>query len=395
MHKVPICFLALICSFSVLSQPIAPDQIDLVSGDIPAEWKMLLLDKEQIESNDIANEQILDLVEVYTLDSVYSRKTERHQFVGAALLPVFGFRWKTVRYTREKWVGTVVGNSLPGKERLTEYDVNFNIAPNLPHYRQMSYEAHQAQAEMFKARKKVKEDKAPWIPPEDNDAIKPYKIHCECTPDAELRQALNQSFYPTISPYPLEEHPNIGQAYPSMGMYGPLILDCNHHCHPEIHPYEWLWWLDVGSEGNYQADQQVWWVGFFRDVSKRFKHWSSSPRSGQIQIPFVWQAEADSFYIQIEHRVFDGFNADGFSEIDIPEQHYSLSEKSRSFEFLHPMLALRKVNIELSYPLKLEGISYWISDLKYDQEENLIFGYFNLAASIEDLYTFKFSTGNY
>ncbi len=48
---------------------------------------------------------------------------------------------------------------------------------------------------------------------------------------------------------------------------------------------------------------------------------------------------------------------------------------------------LINATIKFNIELKDEEIKYWFSNLSYDQEKNILSGYFNFITSVENLYT--------
>ena len=374
---------------NLIAQPneISVRVLDVEAGSTPSGYAELVSPETEVRKDEILNEKLVNLVDCWTVDSTYSRKTERHQFFGAAPLRWFGIRWKTVRYTREKFVGTVIKTSISNKERFTEYDVNFNLAPHLPEHRMRSHDAYQAQASMAKARKAVKDGQAPYVLPEEGMSAEPYKVHVEITPKRELRPNLHHSFYPTARGGAFGDHPNVGDLDPAIGVYGPLILDCNHKCHPEIHPYEWIWWMDVNEQesGNQQAGDQTWHVGFMKDASNRFIHWSSNPRTGQISIPFAFDSKGKAFSIEIAHLLFTDF-ADGLELMELPEDVLDVSKENYRFELNDQNLKGKSLEVHFSYPLPTEGYRWWIDGLVLDRSSGLLTGDLHIALSVEELY---------
>ena len=372
----------------------APAQsLPVRAGEATETWMALArAQSAAIRADDLLNERILDLVEPRTADSTYKRKTERHQFVGAAPLRWMGVRWKTVRYTREKYVGTVLKTTRSRKERFTEYDVNFDVYPHLPRYRELAWIAYQDQMRLFKARKKVREGEPPWIEPTASVPFEPYKIHCEVTPDRESRVRLNDAFYPAVGDAHVSTHPNFLDPNPSVGMYGPLVLDCNHKCHPEIHPYEWIWWLDLtlppdAPEGHARS----WYVGLLRDVSNRFMHWSSSPRIGTIAIPFALPSDAEGWRIEIEHLVYDGFVGDALHGLDVPQTARTFEEPTHRLALEGQGMTGRVIAVEASHRIDSPDFRWWVDGLRVDATKGLLMGWLHLAMAVEDLYTARIS----
>ena len=353
-------------------------------------YKLLLNEHEAIQQNHVLNEKIIDLVDIYTIDSTYKRKTEVHRSYFFPIIRLFGVRWKTIKYTREKFVGTVSGASIPRKdaEHFTEYDVNFNLVPHLPGYLKLSHEAYLAQQKMFKSRKKTKgkEDKAPYILPSVEADTNNYQIHCECTPNSDSRTTLNNEFYPTIAPMSLEKHPNFGERHPTIGLYGPYILDCNHRCHPEIHPYEWYWWYDVNPQKQHSKNKRSWFIGFFRDVSNRFKHWSSSPRVGELSVPFIFPLDVEAKTISVEHIEYDNFDEAAILKLDVTEPTYGFFAESISFK-----VDGYQLTVNTNILIQNKGIRFYLSDVNIDNKNGYLTGKFNLAMAVTDIWTGKIS----
>ena len=369
-----------------------------VVGGSSDPYQELLLPPAVVAADDVLNERIVDLVDVWTVDSTYTRKTAVHRSLFFPIVRMFGVRWKTVRYTREKYVGTVSHQRIPGAdaERFTEYDVNFDPVAHLPHHRQLAHDGHVAQADMFKSRKRTRgrTDEEPFILPDEVRHPERYRIHCEVTPDGPSRTALNDLFYPTIAPMSTATHPNILQENPTIGLYGCFVLDCNHKCHPEIHPYEWFWWYDVRPQANV-LDRRTWFVALFRDVSNRMKHWSSSPRVGQMRIPFVMPAAATGKTIDIEHLVYDGFVPDAMGRMDIPDDALDARRTERTLVLdsdaleVYPALTVR-----MNHAIDSDGIRMWLDHVAYDDRTGMLSGVLVLALSVEDVYTARITTSH-
>ncbi len=342
--------------------------------------------KSSVDADPVLAESILDLVQVSTTDSTYKRRTERHQFVGAALFRVVGVRWKTVRNTREKIVGTVSGTGISGRERFTEYDVNFNLVPHLMRSRKVIYAGYAEREPMFKARKQVTPGQAPYVLPTDyqsENELNRYDIHVECTPLRDLRPALDEKFYPVLHNIPLSQHPNFEQDNPAMGVYGPLILDCNHTCHPEIHPYEWIWWRSAPEEAGAESS---WKIGFLRDASNRFKHWSSKPRTGQMSLPLAFSDDRDTVFLRFENGPMDAFDTTRMAALNLPPNTWTLNQPRQEFT-----LELQEKTVTLvvtSQPtLPADGLQFWFSNLVREPEADLITGRLHLAAGVANVFT--------
>lgn len=369
----------------------------LVSDSVNFNAAYLWEDREYIRNYPALNEQLVDMVDVWETDSIIKKKRERHRVFGAAIIPLFGYYWYPITKRKEKFVGTVKGEArVPGEERFTEYDVNFNMVPHLAPYIALAYVGHVEEKRRNRKKSVEKVNKPPYTYPKTPKDIEKLHLHNECTPSVEHRKLLDSLFYPTIRPSTLATHPNFGEAGVTMGMYGPLVSDCNHECHPEIHPYEWIWWMDLNpakDEPSQQVSEVGWYIGLLRDVSNRMKHWSSSPRTGKISIPFFFaiEKENNNFVINLEHLVHDEFYPEVLAE-EIGE-----AAKGHNFNFTEQLIYISSLAMPTQYPVKItlktnkkletEGVKFWISDVRVSKGEMIMSGEFNIALSVKNLYT--------
>lgn len=355
-------------------------------------FDILFVDDEELKENPVLNETALDLVDVYLVDSAYKRRSERHRlFMVGAIIRIFGYRWQTIDRRRIKFIGTINKERIPGRDsdRFTEYDVNYDIYPHLPHYIDVALEGWQARLTTVKGRKaapKDNRDNPPYVAPDSTTDLTKYRLHSELTPHVDSRDALNAFFYPTVAPMHLARHPNFLESKPSVGVYGNFVLDCNHRCHPEIHPYEVLWWLDVNrNQGQLDVHEKTWHVGLLRDVSNRFKHWSSSPRTGEIAIPFVFKMDKRANVIEWDHQVFNGFSNEGFATLEINDNLSYLDVTEQKHELLNgEYLTIRTNGSVLG-----GGIAYYLSDIATEERTDgrYVTGYLNIPMSVKDVYT--------
>jgi CpeT protein len=310
--------------------------------------------------------------------------------VGGGLIRVLGFRWKSVNQTRQKMVGWVNKHYLHGmndEAQFTEYDINYDLIPSLDRYKDLAYYAYQEQFGMKKAKKKKEKGNVPFIyPPDDADMTK-YRFHCENTPALDFRTQLNTMFFPVHRNNDLSKHPNFMNPHPVMGMYGILVLDCNHGCHPEIHPYEWVWWLNLTEE------KTTWNVGFLRDVSNRFKHWSTKRRTGEINVPFTFSLDEENWSIQIDHQMFGNFSEEGFKELDLQGEYYAFDETSRVFELGNDLNG-QSITVNSNVKIPYESLQYALRNLKLNKQEKLLTGELHLAMSINEVYTAEIITSS-
>ncbi|MDP6907921.1 MAG: hypothetical protein QF371_00370, partial [Flavobacteriales bacterium] len=221
--------------------------------------------------------------------------------------------------------------------------------------------------------------------------IKRYRMHCEITPPVYARAMLNEKFYPCIRPNSSKEHYNIGDDHATFGLYGPFVADYNHTGHPEIHPYDWLWWYDTHPE-RLNEKSQAWFFGFMKEASVRFRGWykKKKPRVGQISVPFVFDLKNDTLKVTLEHLVHDLFNAEGLANLEgVPETASDLYFSEKNYSFENAELNGKVVQFKTSNPIRQEGMKTWFSDLNLDKDKNLLTGYLNLGISVSQLYNAK------
>lgn len=336
------------------------------------------------KENTYQNHVAVDLVEAYTVDSTFTRKFERHRVVGGGLIRLLGYSWKAVSLTRQKivgWVNRTYLHDINSAAQFTEYDINYDLIPTLPKYVDLAYDSYQLQFNMKKSKKKDQEGQAPFIYPAAGADMTNYRFHCENTPASKFRSLLNTVFYPVHRNNNLTKHHNFKDEHPVMGMYGVLTLDCNHNCHPEIHPYEWIWWLNLTEE------RSSWNIGFMRDVSNRFKHWSTSPRTGQITLPFNFPLDAENWTLEFDHQLFSNFNEEGFLDLVLDASYQDFGALERTYTFDHPLLKGRTLTVKSNLLIPYKSIQYALANLKIDESANSLSGQVKLVMSIEDLYT--------
>ncbi len=355
---------------------------------------LLTKDRTFISKNDSLNEELVDLVKVFSVDSILPSKSQRHRVAAAGwVISVFGYKWKALNLTKQKFVGTERdGVHPPGDPHFTEYDINFNLIPRIRKYIDLVWFGTEKQRDRNRFGRIKNFDEAPWIYPETLDNIKRYRMHCELTPPVEYRPLLNEKFYPALRPNSSEEHHNIGSNQATFGMYGPYVADFNHAGHPEIHPYDWIWWYDT-HPNRLKEKSQTWYFGFMKEASNRFRGWykKKEPRVGQISVPFVFDANKDTLEITLEHLVHDKFNVEALSRLEgVPSDAQNLYFAEKIIE-LDGELKGKVIRFRTSNPIKVEAIKYWFSDLNFDKQKNLLSGYLNLGISVGQLYNAKVS----
>jgi hypothetical protein len=222
-----------------------------------------------------------------------------------------------------------------------------------------------------------------------------YDLHCELTPPKKMRDSVNAYFYPCMHGCNLDRHPNFYDMKPTVGLYGVFVLDCNHACHPEIHPYEWLWWMKTTAEDRANNNfNKNWMLGFFKESSNRFILWSRPPRVGTISIPFIFKTSESTSYLKLHHVVTGKFKPKGIAKIKD-----RIPANTHEFNFSDTLIKLQ-LSENKSFPLHLTtnkiiatpALQWWFSDVQTDEQNNWVWGYFNIVVSVKDGYTGKLET---
>jgi hypothetical protein len=381
----------LISFLLILSGSLFSQKFEIVSYQkTPESFLHLLKNNDEISKNDTLNELLVDMVQPTLADSMIYRKKQHHKLgpIGFLISTFGNFNWRAFSMKKEKFVGTVVRTSRSGEEQYTEYDVNFDLNFHLHKYLHRVFEMYDRQGKIkrqdFTSKRKIDFKASPFVRDTNNIDIRSYRLHCELTPQREYRAIMNYFFLPTLpGAGGLKQHVNLENDLTTMGFYGLLCLDCNHSCHPEMHPYEWIWWLKANDGDN--STQKEWHIGLFHEGSNRMKKWSKNPKNGTIKIPFAFKSN-QAASIEIQHGAVNEFVSD--AKLMAPENVFksqakqmNLVLKGRDFS---KIIALKFVN-----PINTQGLSYWFSDLNYDADNGIISGYFNYAICVKDLYSCK------
>ena len=386
---------AIQCSFAQVTYPIS------TYSPTPAAFRYLLLTNQQIEDNDTINEEILDLVTPMVMDSVLKRKKEHHQvFLVGWLIHAFGdYNWRAIDMMKQKIVGTVRGDGRSGEEEYTEYDINFDLYCHLHRYLWQVFKSYDRAGKIRRQDIRATFHYHHYkgtdfnVPPYKRDTNKVdmymYREHCELTPQREFRPMLNYLFYPTLPGIDMDRHPNFGTRLPSMGFYGATCLDCNHNCHPEMHPYEWIWWMNLHN-GNIK--DKTWLVGLLKDGSNRFHHWSHNPKTGKITLPFAFEVKdraAKDRLITIEHLVFNKFLESNLAMLNIPPTAFDANHKTLEVNLTDDKGGTIPITVAFTNVLLNSGLRYWFTDVNWDEKDHILSGYINMATSVQDLYTMR------
>jgi hypothetical protein len=384
-------------SFFFFLQSLGQNQLTVSSFEPTKEnWLLLTKDRRFIADNDSLNEHLVDLVKVFSVDSVLPSKSQRHRVAEAGwVISIFGYKWKALSMTKQKFVGTERdGIRVPGwPPHFTEYDVNFNLIPHTRKYIDVLWPAYEQKCAKNRFKRIKNLDEPPCTYPKTLENIDRYRMHCEITPPIDYVFMLNSKFYPCHRPNSSKEHYNIGTDHATFGMYGPFVADYNHTGGPEIHPYDWIWWYDTHPD-RLNETGQTWFFGFMKEGSNRFRGWykKKEPRTGQISVPFLFNTKNDTLKVTLEHLIHDTFNPEAIQQLgSVPAVASDLNFSKRHYSLDAEGLTDRVIKVQTSHPIATEALKAWFSDLNYDKENNILTGYFNLGISVSNLYNAKLS----
>lgn len=347
-------------------------------------WK----DTEDLQHSPVASESVLDLFQPALIDSNLIIRTQRHRFPLSAAIEYIGkLYWESLTMKKEKFIGTCAREASVHDGMLKEYDANYFPTPHLPEYVDKLMMAKMGMQIKGRGVEHGKIYKPPFECVEDlKVGEKGYlSAECECTTHRGMRPELDSLFYPAKSGSKMKDHPNMGTPYIAMGFYGPLVLDCNHECHPEIHPYEWIWYTDFHSEKAVKKNTRSFLVGLFSDVSRRFRSWSNKPRVGRMKIPVAIPVEAKRFEISLEQLVVDEFYPKGFRDLSpaLPDMFPA------DFEEKNYRIGNCDVALNLNRPAPAHGLRLGFSDFDLDKRQGLYCGHLILEASVESVFTLR------
>ncbi len=383
-------FFLLLC-FVVASQLLNAQSVTTIL--LPATFKettnqtllSYFLPAKELREKLVITEELTDLVNCFSVDSMLRRRIQHHRVIGSRIISILGWNWRSINKKKIKVVGTIKNiNNPDDKPHFKEQDVNYNPIPHTKKYIDIFFSAYEAQKKTKRGARLHDITKTPFIYPTDS-TINEYRLHCECTPPIKkFGSQLNEYLYPCYSGADLMVHKNFMHAHPTMGLYGAFVLDCNHSCHPEIHPYEWIYWLDLSPQKDSVQDKISWIFGYLRDVSQRQSNWVKKPRSGEISFPFVFKMDNKNKELFIEHNINDKWRHDGFKRIKgIPPDAVNLDFETLVFDIGRPG---NSITIKTNKKLVDAAAKLWLSELNVDEKNGYITGNVNLALSMENIY---------
>ena len=368
----------------------------------PSAFHYLLLTNQQIEDNDTINEVIADLVTPMVRDSVLATKKKAHHrlfLVGWLINKFGGYGWRPVEPVKQKFVGTVREDGHSSEEEYTEYDINYTLLFHQRYYLLKTFKAYDKQAHVHRqdirsaVMPKKHRPKNYKIPPFVRDTnslnINQYGLHCEVTPPRAFRPMLNYLFYPVLGGYGMKEHPNMLNSHLTMGLYGASCLDCNHACHPEIHPYEWIWWMNLHAGS---PKDKTWLVGLFNESSNRFPGWSENPKTGKVRIPFAFEVKdrnSKDRIITIEHLVFGRFVDSTLVKLNMPDSVFNANNKTIEVKLIDNKGGEIPITVSFNNVLIGSALRYWFSDVNWDEQNHILSGFINMGTSVNDVYTMR------
>lgn len=363
----------------------------VLQAQLPGNWgvlQKLKTEHDAIMASPEQRERMTALVKVGLTDSILQSKVATHQtrIFNWVLRTFAGLRWRAIDGKKHSMVGTMKGGfSSPGKDFFTEYDITFQMFQHTPEYKALVKAGYKAQYEkMLKGRNFLKK-RGVYPDTLTSAELEKLRIHPEHTPLKKNRAVLNEKFLPCIQGTSIENHPAWGVPNPTVGVYGAYVLDGNHKGSPEIHPYEWLWWMDAKET---RPNVTKWYAGVLREGSNRFLKWSKSPRVGFISIPFVFDIRNDTNIIRIEHLVQGVFKPEGLKKLGnfIP----SIANKFEAYKILSFPNEENKssYNIKVfSSDISTDAVVWWLN--VEGQQGNTAWGYITIAVSVDDAYCFS------
>lgn len=358
---------------------------NIVVAQLPANFALLRsysTNRDSVRQNVIARELLTDMVRVGLTDSILPTKTSTHQtrLFNWVLRTFAGLRWREIDGKKHSMVGTMQGGmSSPSKDFFTEYDVTFQTFQHTPKYMDLVKIAYQAQYEkMLKGRNYLK--KRNLFPDTLTYASLPkLRIHPEHTPLKANRDSLNKYFLPCKPGTGIDNHPAWGVPNPTVGVYGAFVLDGNHKGGPEIHPYEWLWWLDTKEA---DPTKTVWYAGLLREGSNRFLRWSKKPRVGFVKLPFILDLTTGSNTIKIDQLLVGKMKPEALSKLDsyCPPGHNSFKNATVDIQ-------RGAYQLHITSDKQVEGTRWWLSI--EGEQGGLVWGYVNIAVATDDMYAIR------
>lgn len=382
---------ALLFAASASAQPTSLPLPLLRKADLGPAVEALAGSPSQVKGQVKATEAILDLVRAHNLDSVLKARKQRHNgLLGWTLHNAFARFWEWQDSVKRTYIGSSSRPLVIWDGLEDEMDINVFLMPNLPAYVQMARAAYDASLERSRPEKHYRLDRPPFTP---DEALRHkdqgfFTIECEVTPPMIGRTEFGERFFP-LKPgtHLFQDTPRFGVESPSMGLYGAWCLDCNHNCRPEIHPIEWMWWLDMQPDNPAHPDDWQWMIGLVRDGTGRFEDWSAAPLQGRIAVPIVIPAGAQAYAVRLE-----ALSAHGMQPLKVPAgagalpfqsqtQHYQIGSSGCT-------LALELVGLSSTAHVRCQ-----LSPFTEDTRTGARLGYLHISADTDAMLCMRMTAG--
>lgn len=337
----------------------------------------------------IASEQLVDLVDAWVVDSLVEKNRQRLKGFGGWIAQRTAARyWQQLDNVKQKYVGT---NSRPYhifNGVGDEVDINIFIMPHLPRYVDMVWAGFEEALKRPRSEEPFRFDEPANFPLPEKLKYKErgyITVECEVTPNQEFAGDLSESFLPVLDgTYALDTMPNFGTKHPSIGMTGAWCMDCNHNCRPEIHPIEWIWWLDLSKERPGSPSAKSWMVGLMVDASNRFNDWSPSPIAGEIVLPFLLPLDKQALTVQLDFIAGDPvWESDSLWDMGITGAIQSEDTAFVADLQGSPADFPRQVHVETTGGWVRDNVRYWVSGL--EEVSGGYMGHVHIAAMTQTL----------
>lgn len=391
LYRLLICFLLGLATLTDLLAQTQPIQV-FPTAKLPDAAHLLAASPAQTKGHVLPTEQILDLVQAHNLDSLACGDRCRHTgALGWSLQKLVARYWQLLDPIKHKYVGSSSRTMQVFDGMAKEMDINIFIMPNLPRYIGMVKGGFNAALQVGRSENHFRFDNPPFLAPEELRFNEHgyITVECEVTPPQPGREAFNELVFP-MKPgaHQLESHKNFGVSAPSFGMYGVWCMDCNHNCRPEIHPMEWLWWLDFSPDDSLHPHDWQWIATLMRDGTGRFEEWSAAPLQGRIAIPIAIPANCTHYSLRLEALVNDGIQP-----LKSPQPGTPLTTATHTYTLQEDTDTPTTLTLQLQALPATEHASFHLSHFQKDNTTGTRFGYLHLAIDTERLFAFRLTSG--
>jgi hypothetical protein len=353
-----------------------------------AAWTLLALPDSSLRQDIMGNEMVIDLVDASVTDSIVTQRRQRLKGFGGWIAQRAAARyWQYYTDHKQKYVASSTRPYHIYDGVGDEMDINIFLMPHLPRYVRMVDTGFDIALRRPRSIDAFRFDTPPGFPVpeelkyEDRGYI---LVECEVTPPQQFMERLEHDFLPMREGvYVLDSMPHFGTKHPSFGLTGVWCMDCNHNCRPEIHPIEWLWWLDLSENRPGSPNAKSWMVALMVDASNRFQDWCSSPLSGEIAIPFSVPRTTSTMLVDM-HQIAGDPIPNG-RDLAFDEHTFQSGDTSFVIPYLPNTEAASKLDILMrtSSTWSPGGTHYWISNLELGP--NGWTGYLHLSTTVQSL----------